>query len=95
MFVYSVRKVLRLRFRPRDNKKPAFQKFPRIESTLSKCFVLVIVLIKTCRRETVKIFNWNIIRSYFHCITTHFRGDGNNSISSLFTQLGKHKGPKN
>ena len=48
---YSVGKVLRLRFCPRDKKKPALQKFPRIESTLSKCFVLVIVLIETCRRK--------------------------------------------
>ena len=48
---YTVRKMLRFRFSPRDKKKPAFQKFPRKESTLSKCFVLVIVLIETCRRK--------------------------------------------
>ena len=38
--------------------------------------------------------NWNIIRSYFRCITTHFCGGDNNSISSLFIQSGKQKRAK-
>ena len=42
----------------------------------------------------VKILNWNIIRSYFRCITTHFCGGDNNSISSLFIQSGKQKRAK-
>ena len=95
MFVYSVRKVLPLRFASRQKQETCVPKISTNRKHAFKMFVLEIVLIKTCRREAVKIFNWNIIRSYFHCITTHFRGDGNNSISSLFIQLGKHKRAKN
>ena len=74
MFFYSVRKVLRVGFCPRDKKKPAFQKFHVWKALFQNVSFWWSFSSKRVDGRPVKILNWNIISSYFRRITTHFRG---------------------